>query len=116
MAEEHPQNTAIVEETKVAPTDEVEERPEPTAGTPVPAVAKINTPELTESPDMVAQMAIELATAKTEADALVGAITEISTKSDQIGGFRWPRGNIQVDQSDAFGSEGTKIHFTGKLS
>ena len=86
MAEEYPQNTAIVEETKVAPTDEVDERPEPTAGTPVPAVAKINTPELTESPDMVAQMAIELATAKTEADALVGAITEISTKSEDLDG------------------------------
>ena len=86
MAEEHPQNTAIVEETKVAPTDEVEEQPVPKAETPVPAVAKTNTPELTESPELVAAMAVELTTAKTEADALVWAITEISTKLENVEG------------------------------
>ena len=86
MAEEHPQNTAIVEEKNVAPTDEVEEQPVPKAGTPVPAVAKTTTPELTESPEMVAAMAVELTTAKTEADALVGAITEISTKLEDVEG------------------------------
>ena len=40
MAEQQPQNTAIVEETKVPPTDEVEEEPVPKAGSPVPPVAK----------------------------------------------------------------------------
>ena len=79
MAEQQPQNKAIVEETKVPPADEVEEEPVPKAGSPVPPVAKASTPELTESPAMVAAMAVELTTARTETDALVGAIKEISS-------------------------------------
>ena len=79
MAEQQPQNKAIVEETKVPPADEVEEEPVPKAGSPVPPVAKASTPELTESPEMVAAMAVELTTARTETDALVGAIKEISS-------------------------------------
>ena len=86
MAEEQPQNTAIVEETKVPPTDEVEEGPVPKAGIPVPQVAKTNTPELTESPEMVAAMAVELTTAKTETDALVVAIKEISSSLEDVEG------------------------------
>ena len=86
MAEQQPQNQAIVEEKKVPPTDEVEEEPVPKAGSPVPPVAKASTPELTESPEMVAAMAVELTTAKTEADALVGAIKEISSSLEDVEG------------------------------
>ena len=86
MAEQQPQNTAIVEETKVPPTDEVEEEPVPKAGSPVPPVAKASTPELTESPEVVATMAVELTTAKTETDALVGAIKEISSSLEDVEG------------------------------
>ena len=43
MAEQQPQNKAIVEETKVPPADEVEEEPVPKAGSPVPPVAKAST-------------------------------------------------------------------------
>ena len=86
MAEQQPQNTAIVEETKVPPTDEVEEEPAPKAGSPVPPVAKASTPELTESPEVVAAMAVELTTAKTETDALVGAIKEISSSLEDVEG------------------------------
>ena len=53
---------------------------------PVPPVAKASTPELTESPEMVAALAVELTTAKTEVDALVGAITESSTKLENVDG------------------------------
>ena len=62
MAEQQPQNKVIVEETKVPPADEVEEEPVPKGGSPVPPVAKASTPELTESPEMVAAMAVELTT------------------------------------------------------
>ena len=86
MAEQQPQNKAIVEETKVPPTDEVEEEPVPKAGSPVPPVAKASTPELTESPEMVAAMAVEVTTAKTETDALVGAIKEISSSLENVEG------------------------------
>ena len=40
MAEQQTQNTAIVEEKKVPPTDEVEEGPESKVESPVPPVAK----------------------------------------------------------------------------
>ena len=86
MAEQQPQNTAIVEETKVPPTDEVEEGPVPKAESPVPPVAKASTPELTESPEVVAAMTVELTTAKTETDALVGAIKEISDSLEGVEG------------------------------
>ena len=46
-------------------------------------VAKSSTLELTESPAVVAAMAVELTTAKTEFDALAGAISE--GKFHQIG-------------------------------
>ena len=81
MAEQQPQNTAIVEEKKVPPTDEVEEGPESKA-----EVAKASTPELTESPEVVAAMTVELTTAKTETDALVGAIKEISDSLEGVDG------------------------------
>ena len=86
MAEQQPQNTAIVEEKKVPPTDEVEEGPESKAESPVPPVAKASTPELTESPEVVAAMTVELTTAKTETDALVGAIKEISDSLEGVDG------------------------------
>ena len=85
MAEE--QNTAVVEEAKddhQEKKDEVEEPPAPKVETPVPEVAKTNTPELTESPEVVAEMALQLTTAKTETDTLIGAIREISIKSENV--------------------------------
>ena len=60
MAEQQPQNKAIVEETKVPPAEEAEEEAVPKAGSPVPPVAKASTPELTESPEMVAAMTVQL--------------------------------------------------------
>ena len=86
MADQQTQNTSIVEEKKVPPTDEGEEVPESKVESPVPPVAKARTPELTESPEMVASLAVELTTAKTEVDALVGAITESSTKLENVDG------------------------------
>ena len=86
MADQQTQNTSVVEEKKVPPTDEVEEEPVPKVESPVPPVAKSRTPELTESPEMVASLAVELTTAKTEVDALVGAITESSTKLENVDG------------------------------
>ena len=86
MAEQQPQNKAIVEETKVPPADEVEEEPVPKAGSPVPPVAKASTPELTESPEMVASMAVELTTARTETDALVEAIKGVSSSLENVEG------------------------------
>ena len=66
MAEQQTQNTAIVEEKQVPPTDEVEEGPGSKVESPVPPVAKASTPELTESPQLVAEMTVQLMTAKTE--------------------------------------------------
>ena len=86
MAEQQTQNTAIVEEKKVPPTDEGEEGPESKVESPVPPVAKASTPELTESPEAVAAMTVELTTAKTEADALLGAIKEISDSLEGVEG------------------------------
>ena len=43
-----------------------------------PPVVKADAPELTESPEMVAAMTVQLMTAKTETDALVEAIKEVS--------------------------------------
>ena len=86
MAEQQTQNTAIVEEKKVPPTDEVEEGPGSKVESPVPPVAKASTPELTESPEVVAAMTVELTTAKTETDALLGAIKEISDSLEGVDG------------------------------
>ena len=85
MAEE--QNTAGVEEAKddqLEKKDEVEEPPAPKVETSVPEVTKTNAPELTESPELVAAMALQLTTAKTETDTLIGAIREISIKSENV--------------------------------
>eukprot|EP00434_Breviolum_minutum_P044686 symbB.v1.2.039944.t1/scaffold6888.1/size21695/4 len=79
MAEQQPENKSTLEEKKVPPADEAEEEAVPKAGSPVPPVAKANTPELTESPEMVAAMTVELTTARTETDALVEAIKEVSS-------------------------------------
>ena len=86
MAEQQTQNTAIVEEKQVPPTDEVEEGPGSKVESPVPPVAKAGILDLTESPEVVAAMAVELTTAKTEVDALVGAITESATKLENVEG------------------------------
>ena len=86
MAEQQPQNKAIVEETKVPPAEEAEEEAVPKAGSPVPPVAKASTPELTESPEMVATMAVELTTARTETDALMEAIKEASSSLENVEG------------------------------
>ena len=80
MAEQQPENKTTLEETtKVPPADEAEEEAVPKAGSPVPPVAKANTPELTESPEMVAALAVELTTARTETEALVEATKEVSS-------------------------------------
>eukprot|EP00434_Breviolum_minutum_P046683 symbB.v1.2.042598.t1/scaffold10475.1/size1669/1 len=86
MAEQQTQNTAIVEEKKVPPTDEVEEGPESKVESPVPPVAKASALELTESPEVVAAMTVQLTTAKTETDALLGAIKEISDSLEGVDG------------------------------
>ena len=86
MAEQQTQNTAIVEEKQVPPTDEVEEGPGSKVESPVPPVAQSSTFELTESPAVVAAMAVELTTAKTEFDALAGAISESSIKLENVEG------------------------------
>ena len=86
MAEQQTQNTAIVEEKQVPPTDEVEEGPGSKVESPVPPVAKASTPELTESPQLVAEMTVQLTTAKTETDALLGAIKEISDSLEGVDG------------------------------
>ena len=86
MAEQQTQNTAIVEEKQVPPTDEVEEGPGSKVESPVPPVAKPSTLELTESPAVVAAMAVDLTTAKTEFDALAGAISESATKLENVDG------------------------------
>ena len=86
MAEQQPQNKAIVEETKVPPAEEAEEEAVPKAGSPVPPVAKASTPELTESPEVVAAMDVELTAATTETDALVEAIKEVSSSLENVEG------------------------------
>ena len=83
MAEQQPENKSTLEEQKVPPAEEAEEEALPKAGSPVPPVAKANTPELTESPEMVASMAVELTTARTETDALVEAIKEVSSSVEK---------------------------------
>ena len=86
MADQQTQNTAIVEEKQVPPTDEVEEGPGSKVESPVPPVAKSSTLELTESPEVVTAMAVDLTTAKTEFDALAGAISESATKLENVDG------------------------------
>ena len=44
----------------------------------MPPAVKADAPELTESPQLVAEMTVQLMTAKTETDALVEAIKEVS--------------------------------------
>ena len=96
MAEQQTQNTAIVEEKQVPPTDEVEEGPGSKVESPVPPVAKASTPELTESPQLVAEMTVQLMTAKTETDALLGAIKEISDSLEGVDGHEGTSKLIKV--------------------
>jgi len=57
-------------------------------------------------------MEVELTTARAETEALV----EGNQGSFQLcGECGRSRGNLKVDQSDAVGSESSKIHFTGGL-
>ena len=86
MAEQQPQNKSTLEEKKVPPADEAEEEAVPKAGSPVPPAAKANTPELTESPEMAAAMEVELTTARTETEALVEAIKEVSSSVENVEG------------------------------
>eukprot|EP00434_Breviolum_minutum_P004907 symbB.v1.2.004329.t1/scaffold188.1/size279614/18 len=58
----------------------------PKAGSPVPPIEKATTPELTESPEMVAALAVELTTARTETEALVEAIKEVSSSVENVEG------------------------------
>ena len=113
MAEQQPENKSTLEETKVPPANEADEEALPKAGSPVPPNAEGNhAPELTESPEMVAAMPVELTTARTETEALMEAIKEVPSSVENAGRSR---GNFKVDQSDVVGSESTKIHFTGRL-
>ena len=87
MAEnQQPENTATVEEVEVPPAPEAEAEALPKTGSPVPPIAKTTTPELTESPEMVATMAVELTTARAETEALVEAIKEVSSSVENVEG------------------------------
>ena len=79
MAEQQPENTSALEETKVPPADEAEEEALPKAGSPVPPNEKSTALELTESSEMKAALAVELTTARTETEALMEAIKEVSS-------------------------------------
>ena len=91
MAEnQQPENAATVEEVE-APTapalvPEAEAEAVPKAGSPVPQVEKTTPPELTESPEMVAALAVELTTARAETEALVEAIKEVSSSVKNMEG------------------------------
>ena len=86
MADEKPENTSTVEEKEVPPANEADEEALPKAGSPVPPIGKANTPELTESPEMVAALAVELTTARTETEALVEGIKEVSRSVENVEG------------------------------
>eukprot|EP00434_Breviolum_minutum_P043001 symbB.v1.2.038301.t1/scaffold5854.1/size23084/3 len=86
MAEQQPENRSTSEEKKVPPADEVEEEPVPKAGSQIPPVAKSKTPELTESPEVVAALDVGLTTARTETETLVEAIKEISDTVENMEG------------------------------
>jgi len=60
-------------EVEVPPAPEAEAEASPETRSPVPPTEKRTTPELTESPEMVATMAVELTTARAETEALVDA-------------------------------------------
>ena len=81
MAEQQPENRSTSEEKKVPPADEVEEEPVPKAGSQIPPVAKSKTPELTESPEVVAALDVGLTT-----ETLVEAIKEISDTVENMEG------------------------------
>ena len=78
MAEQQTENTTALEEKEVQPADGVGEGPVPKAGSQGPPAVKADAPELTESPQLVAEMTVQLMTAKTETDALMEAIKEVS--------------------------------------
>ena len=75
MAEQQPGNKSTLEETKVPPANEADEEALPKAGSPVPPIEKATTPELTE-----------LTTARTETEALVEAIKEVSSSVENVEG------------------------------
>ena len=57
---------------------ELERDPYPKREAKGPPAVKADAPELTESPQLVAEMTVQLMTAKTETDALMEAIKEVS--------------------------------------
>ena len=82
MAEQQqPENTTALEETKVppAPVEGAGEEALPKAGSPVPPNEKSSVLELTESAEMKAALAVELTTARTETEALMEAIKDVSS-------------------------------------
>ena len=113
MAEnQQPENTATMEEVEApaAPAaPEAEAEAVPKTGSPVPPIEKTTTPELTESPEMVAALAVELTTARAETEALVEAIKGVSSSVGNV------EGQEGTSKSDVVGSESSKIHFTGRL-
>ena len=91
MAEnQQPENAATVEEvespTAPALVPEAEAEAVPKAGSPVPQVEKTTPPELTDSPEMVAALAVELTTARAETEALVEAIKKVSSSVENVEG------------------------------
>ena len=91
MAEnQQPENAATMEEVEApaapALVPEVEAEALPKTGSPVPPIEKTTAPELTESPEMVAALAVELTTARAETEALVEAIKEVSSSVENVEG------------------------------
>ena len=68
-----------MEEAEVPPAPEAEAEA-------VPKTEKTTTPELTESPELVATMEVELTTARAETEALVEAIKEVSSSVENLEG------------------------------
>ena len=85
----------------------------PKSGSPVPPIVETTPCEgaLTESPELISTMAVELTTARAETEALMEGIKEVFHVCGKRGRSR---GNFKVDQSDVVGSESTKTHFTGR--
>ena len=76
-------------------------RPYPKLGAPF---------HLSESPEMVAALAVELTTARTETDALVEAIKEVSSSVENEEG---QEGTSKLIKVMLLGLKAQKIHFTG---
>ena len=86
MADQQLENKSTVEETEVLPAPEAEAEALPKAGSPVPHIEKTIPPELTESPELVATMAVELTTARAETEALLEGIKEVSSSVENVEG------------------------------